>query len=228
MAQTSSRKPAQSLTAPERPIERGHGPRGPDRRRRPKCAAPTRTIPRALARGPCRAAPMRRCRRRQHPLLRAHRETIERKRRGGSRRAERSSERTASRCGASDFEPAHQHIEQAFALGLLGHVAEIGRKHGAVGRLDVSGKDRERRGEIRRAIAQAKRRLVRRCRQIRSPRIAFQPKARERPRRSCRDLPAVWTARPAAGRVDFRAGLRAMAELLDKQLATATPAITPV
>ena len=41
---------------------------------------------------------------------------------GGSRRAERSSERTASLCGAEQFEPAHQHVEQPLARRFLRHV----------------------------------------------------------------------------------------------------------
>ena len=49
--------------------------------------------------------------------------------RPGLRIAERISERTASLCGASSFEPAHQHVEQPFARRLLGHVGIDAGQH---------------------------------------------------------------------------------------------------
>ena len=47
-----------------------------------------------------------------------------------------------------NFDPAHQHVEQAFARRLLFHVAHVLRQHGAVDGLDVGGEDTERRGEF--------------------------------------------------------------------------------
>ena len=101
---------------------------------------------------------------------------------GGLRRAERNSERTASRCGASHFEPPHQHVEQALARRLFRHVAQILGEHGAIDGFDVRG-DRSRAARrIRRAIAPAIRRPRRRCRQGRSARSVSRRAAPERPR----------------------------------------------
>ena len=44
--------------------------------------------------------------------------------------------------------PAHQHVEQALARRLLGHVASAAGEHGAVDVLDVGGDDRQRRAEF--------------------------------------------------------------------------------
>ena len=118
------------------------------RRHRPRCAAPGEQQRQALrahhARGP--AAPMPAavsihcCERTAMPLSASAS--------GGLRRAERSSERTASWCGASSFEPAHQHVEQPLARRLLGHVGDRAGQHLAVDLLDVGGEDRERRAEL--------------------------------------------------------------------------------
>ena len=73
---------------------------------------------------------------------------------GGSRRAERSSERTASLCGAEQFEPAHQHIEQPLARRFLRHVGIDLGEHLAVELLDVGGEDRKRRAELAAQLGQ--------------------------------------------------------------------------
>ena len=67
---------------------------------------------------------------------------------GGSRRAERSSERTASLCGTEQFEPAHQHVEQPLARRFLFHVGIDLGQHLAVELLGMGGEDGERRAEF--------------------------------------------------------------------------------
>ena len=42
-----------------------------------------------------------------------------------------------------DFEPPHEHVEQPLACGFLGHVEVACRKHFAIDRLHMRGKDRE-------------------------------------------------------------------------------------
>ena len=120
-----------------------------------------------------------------------------------------------------DFETAHQHIEQALALGLLGHVADIGREHRAIGRLDMSGKDGERGGKF---VAQLRERNAGLSGDVGKPdRLeALVGQKRQKGRddflaiggRSCRSGGARRARRSGA---DLRAGLRAMSELLHER-----------
>ena len=84
----------------------------------------------------------------QHPLLRAHRQPVERQREpriARGRAHQRAHRRLVRR---KRLEPAHQHVEQPLARRLLGHVGVAAGQHRAVDLLDVSGEDREHRAEF--------------------------------------------------------------------------------
>src|SRR5271156_1590268 len=116
----------EALTAPERAIQRCHGPRltrivvvNPCTENRSEQHGEALSADHAARAG--RANPGRG----QHPLLRAQRQSVEcnRERRITACRAQQRTYRLAiwRQC----FEPAHQDIKQTLACGLFGHVAEI-------------------------------------------------------------------------------------------------------
>jgi len=77
----------------------------------------------------------------------AHAERVEGKREAGIARgrAHQRAHRRFVRC--EQFKPAHQHVEQALARRLFGHVGIAAGKHCAVGLAHVRGEDREPRSE---------------------------------------------------------------------------------
>ena len=146
----------------------------PDRHHRSMCGGPTRTAWRGLGRGSCRAGLTRRTGRRSASIAAsAAPKPLSATASGGSRRAERSSEPMASRCGANT---SSRRISTSNSRSRTGSSAMSLRSSATTARsvaLTWAAKIAAWR-EIRRAIAQATPRPPRRCRQDRSLGTAFQ------------------------------------------------------